>query len=87
MRSSITAKIVVGSLFILYCISCFFCSPIKASGDGNRSAYKQQIPTGLPEELWRKLVPVDNPMTEEKVALGRVLYFDKLGPMSKCRDE
>ena len=87
MGSSVTAKIVVGSLFTLYYRSCFFCSPINASGDGNHSAYKQQIPTGLPEGLWRKLVPVDNPMTEEKVALGRVLYFDKrlsLGGTVSC---
>lgn len=36
-----------------------------------------QIPKGIPESLWRKLIPAKNPMTQEKVALGEMLYFDK----------
>jgi cytochrome c peroxidase len=34
-------------------------------------------PTGLPRDLWEILVPETNPVTPEKVALGRKLYFDK----------
>ena len=34
------------------------------------------LPLGLPADLWALLVPPDNPVTPEKVALGRRLYFD-----------
>jgi cytochrome c peroxidase len=36
-----------------------------------------ELPRGLPADLWEVLVPPDNPVTPEKVALGRQLYFDK----------
>jgi cytochrome c peroxidase len=36
-----------------------------------------QVPRGLPLNQWRKRIPVDNPMTAEKVKLGEALYFDK----------
>jgi len=35
------------------------------------------IPIGISRELWRQRIPPDNPMTRDKVALGRSLYFDK----------
>jgi len=35
------------------------------------------LPKGLPADLWEILVPPENPVTPEKVALGRSLYFDK----------
>lgn len=34
-------------------------------------------PRGLPRDLWELLVPPENPVTPEKVSLGRRLYFDK----------
>jgi cytochrome c peroxidase len=34
------------------------------------------LPLGLPADLWALLVPPENPVTPEKVALGRKLYFD-----------
>jgi cytochrome c peroxidase len=34
------------------------------------------IPLGLPADTWRYWVPVDNPLTPEKIALGRRLFFD-----------
>jgi cytochrome c peroxidase len=34
-------------------------------------------PRGLPADLWELLVPPGNPVTPEKVELGRRLYFDK----------
>jgi cytochrome c peroxidase len=34
------------------------------------------LPLGLPADLWALLVPPENPVTPEKVALGRRLYFD-----------
>ncbi|HET8648076.1 MAG TPA: cytochrome c peroxidase [Vicinamibacteria bacterium] len=36
-----------------------------------------QLPRGLPVDLWEMLVPPDNPVTAERVALGRRLYYDK----------
>ena len=35
------------------------------------------LPRGLPADLWELLVPPDSPVTPERVALGRKLYFDK----------
>jgi len=35
-----------------------------------------QLPRGIPQTLWRKRIPSDNPMTAEKIALGEQLYFD-----------
>ena len=37
----------------------------------------QPLPSGLPTDLWEILIPPDNPVTPEKVALGRKLYYDK----------
>ncbi|MCI0485145.1 MAG: cytochrome-c peroxidase [Blastocatellia bacterium] len=39
--------------------------------------FQMKIPLGLPADIWEHLVPPDNPMTAEKVALGEKLYFDK----------
>ena len=36
-----------------------------------------KLPGGLPTDLWLILIPPDNPVTAEKVALGRKLYYDK----------
>ncbi len=35
------------------------------------------LPRGLPVDLWEILIPADNPVTPEKVALGRQLFYDK----------
>lgn len=40
-------------------------------------AFRPQIPTGIPRWQWRRLIPRDNQLTAEKVALGQALYFDK----------
>jgi cytochrome c peroxidase len=39
--------------------------------------YEFQVPLGLSQALWRRRIPTTNPITTEKVALGRALYFDK----------
>lgn len=36
-----------------------------------------QIPVGIDESLWAQRIPKDNPLSKEKIALGRALYFDK----------
>lgn len=38
---------------------------------------RPELPRGLPGDLWEVLIPPGNPVTAEKVALGRRLYFDK----------
>lgn len=41
------------------------------------SRFAITIPKGLPADLWDSLIPADNPLTAEKIALGEKLYFDK----------
>jgi len=36
-----------------------------------------ELPRGIPYDLWELLLPPDNPVTAEKIALGRQLYFDE----------
>jgi cytochrome c peroxidase len=50
------------------------------------------LPRGLPSDLWELLVPPENPVMPERVALGRKLYFDKrlskdsTGSCATCHD-
>ena len=39
--------------------------------------FSPQIPKGIPRWKWRKLIPPENALTAQKVALGQALYFDK----------
>jgi len=39
--------------------------------------FGMEIPLGIPADVWESMIPKDNPMTAEKVALGEKLYFDK----------
>src|ERR1044071_7773448 len=52
---------------------------ITAQQQKNRSGdeFKIALPVGISRDLWRRRIPADNPMTPDKVALGRSLYFDK----------
>lgn len=36
-----------------------------------------QVPVGIPTELWSYFIPKANPLTSEKVELGRQLFFDQ----------
>lgn len=40
-------------------------------------AFEPAIPTGISRTLWRRKIPADNPLTQAKVSLGEMLYFDK----------
>jgi cytochrome c peroxidase len=40
-------------------------------------AYEPPIPIGISRDLWRRRIPVDNPLTLAKVSLGEMLYFEK----------
>ncbi|MCP4364120.1 MAG: cytochrome-c peroxidase [Planctomycetes bacterium] len=54
--------------FFLACVTLFLLIPSHAI-----SAQEYQPPLGVPEPI----IPEDNPVTPEKVALGKKLYFDK----------
>ncbi len=47
------------------------------SGSTQPEKFKIEVPPGLPADVWESMIPKDNPMTAEKVALGEKLYFDK----------
>ena len=40
-------------------------------------AFEPPIPIGISRALWRRKIPLDNPLTQAKVSLGETLYFDK----------
>lgn len=40
-------------------------------------AYEPPIPIGISRALWRRRIPVDNPLTQAKVSLGEMLYSEK----------
>ena len=44
-------------------------------GATSQASYKLEMPLGLDDEAFK--VPQDNPMTKEKIELGRFLFFDK----------
>jgi len=48
--------------------------------DGSRIPLAEPRPldqAGFPRELYRRVIPADNPQTPAKVALGEELFFDK----------
>ena len=44
-------------------------------GAPSQASYKPEMPLGLDDEAFK--VPQDNPMTKDKIELGRFLFFDK----------
>jgi cytochrome c peroxidase len=74
---------------IKYAAICFFTSVLfvgmsvaygrkpERVGSPVASGLDLQVPKGIPENLWRKLIPANNPLTKDKIALGEALYFDK----------
>jgi cytochrome c peroxidase len=77
MRFRMPAKKILGStvLVIVLCgiAALTACQPTETSGFKPEI---QPIPPGLPTYEAME-IPADNPMTPEKVALGRQLFFDK----------
>jgi len=54
---------------------------VSAADSPNSSTFEIQIPRGITRDLWLYFVPGDNPMTAEKVELGKKLFFDaRLSP-------
>src|SRR5215831_1164967 len=49
---------------------------VRASDSPNSSSFEIRMPRGISQDLWQYFIPADNPMTVEKVELGRKLFFD-----------
>jgi cytochrome c peroxidase len=64
-----TTCVFMGAIF-----SFLVISPVVTQAASN-GPYELKIPLGLDEEAFK--VPQDNPMTKEKIELGRLLFFDK----------
>lgn len=75
------------SSILILCLLALACSKNKSSNLENTTAAAAtaqgkpakdapfvKVPLGLPEDL---KIPADNPLTQEKVLLGHMLYFDK----------
>ncbi|CUT04543.1 hypothetical protein [Candidatus Kryptonium thompsonii] len=61
-------------LFIVFLLSFTFVSE-KQANSSSKASYEVKIPLGIPRDLWEIFIPPDNPITPEKVELGRKLYF------------
>jgi cytochrome c peroxidase len=68
---AVPVGVAISTMFLLLTIA----TPTMRSG--SRTAYDFSVPVGLPQDLWQELIPEDNPLTAEKVALGEKLFFDK----------
>jgi cytochrome c peroxidase len=65
------APVIVGTALFVFSSASLAVQNAPAGG------FDLSTPLGLPQHLWRELVPADNPMTADKIALGRKLFFDK----------
>ncbi|HJQ25850.1 MAG TPA: cytochrome c peroxidase [Blastocatellia bacterium] len=65
-------------LKVIICLAFLLPIFVKA-GDAaaDSQAFDFKLPLGISRDLWTYFIPKDNPLTAEKVALGRALFFDK----------
>ncbi|MFL6274679.1 MAG: cytochrome-c peroxidase [Blastocatellia bacterium] len=65
-------------LKVIFCFALLLPVLVKA-GDApaDTQAFDFKLPLGISRDLWTYFIPKDNPLTMEKVALGRALFFDK----------
>ena len=68
--------VAVLALIGIYTLSVSAHKPAIPTGLLQRT-FQFPLPKGLPEDLWRKSIPRNNPLTEPKIRLGETLYFDK----------
>jgi len=63
---------------IVVLLAVAFVPALAASGSAGptATAFEFKLPLGIPADTWSYFVPKDNPMTAEKVELGRQLFFD-----------
>ena len=67
-------KVLIASICGFICLPILIVNPMLANA-ASQESYELKIPLGLDEEAFK--VPQDNPMTKEKIELGRLLFFDK----------
>jgi cytochrome c peroxidase len=66
----------INILFIGIAVFYLFLAPaVSKAADSLNGEIKSEIPLGLDESAL--VIPQDNPMTKQKVELGRLLFFDK----------
>jgi cytochrome c peroxidase len=70
LRKAVFGVLAIGAMAML---SSWIATP--AANAQSATEYKLKIPFGLEETA--VVIPADNPMTNEKVELGRLLFFDK----------
>ena len=60
-----------------FAVVAVFSTPASFNADDgkSRAGFELKIPLGLDPQL--QYIPEDNPLTVEKIALGKMLYFDK----------
>lgn len=52
-------------------------APLFVEANGSRATnFRIDLPSGISADLWAYYIPKDNPVTAEKVELGRRLFFD-----------
>ncbi|MFY9224399.1 MAG: cytochrome c peroxidase [Blastocatellia bacterium] len=76
----LATKLIAITFFIAIAMMASFISVSnenKVAAAAPPQEFQAQIPFGLPADLWNELIPADNPMTPNKIALGEKLYFDK----------
>ncbi|HKP13671.1 MAG TPA: cytochrome c peroxidase [Blastocatellia bacterium] len=65
-------------LKVILALSLLLPALVKAGDSAADSQpFDFKLPLGIPRDVWAYFVPKDNPMTADKVALGRELFFDK----------
>ncbi len=67
----------INSFFLFFCLLFIHCSS-KEEDIYTPIPYTLEIPTLFQEKLIAPLIPSNNPLTEEGVALGKKLFFDRI---------
>ena len=64
-------------LKVIFCLAFLLPILVRANDAADSEAFDFKLPLGISRDLWTYFIPKDNPLTAEKVALGRALFFDK----------
>jgi len=62
-------------IFIIISMAAVFGAAAMMNSSDGKAKFELKIPLGLDAQL--QYIPADNPLTAEKIELGRMLYFDK----------
>jgi cytochrome c peroxidase len=73
----LAVKLVVLTLFAVGVVALGFALTTATPKATAAQKFQMKMPLGIDAEIWESLIPKDNPMSAEKVALGEKLYFDK----------